>query len=82
MSFCKLASYVRMYITMVSLQLYTYVAIYHKIIFLQYADVEEDCDDGVWFGVKYYDCKPNKGMFVHLSELKPAMRKMKITEGT
>ena len=42
----------------------------------------EDCNDGVWFGVRYYDCKPNRGMFVHLSELKPARRMMKITEGT
>ena len=41
----------------------------------------EDCDDGVWFGVKYYDCKPGRGMFVHLSELKPAMRMMKVNEG-
>ena len=38
-------------------------------------------NDGVWFGVRYFDCKPNRGVLVHLSELKPARRMMKITEG-
>lgn len=44
--------------------------------------MDEDSDDGVWIGVKCYKCKPRRGMFVHLSALKPARRMMTVNEST
>ena len=36
-------------------------------------DVEEP-HDGIWAGIEYYKCKPNKGTFVLLSGIKPVIR--------
>ena len=33
--------------------------------------------DGVWKGKRYYDCEPNKGMFVPMKNLKPFNEGMK-----
>ena len=41
----------------------------------------EDNNDGVWLGVRYYECKPKRGIFVYLSGLKPDRRAMTATEG-
>jgi len=38
---------------------------------LQDESVEKGAHDGVWNGIKYYDCKHNRGIFVPLINLKP-----------
>ena len=37
----------------------------------------KNAHDGVWNGRKYYDCEPNKGMFVQMKNLKPFNEGMK-----
>lgn len=29
--------------------------------------------DGVWFGIKYFDSQPGRGLFVPVTQLKPSM---------
>ena len=43
---------------------------------------EEECDDGMWAGVEYYECKSGRGMFVHLTALKPGSRVMTVVGGS
>ena len=43
----------------------------------QYGVIVRDAHDGVWNGVRYYDCEPNKGMFVSLKNVKPFNKEMK-----
>ena len=48
---------------------------------MQDDDIDEDYNDGEWLGVIYYECKPRRGVFVGLHELKPGRRLMPVFEG-
>ena len=50
-------------------------------IYVQDKNLDEDYHDGVWLNVKYHECKPQRGVFVSLHELKPGRRLMTVFEG-
>ena len=42
-------------------------------------DVSESGSNGELMGVKYFNCKPGKGKFAHLTSLKPDERNKKLS---
>ena len=45
--------------------------------------IVRNAHDGVWNGVRYYDCQQNRGSFVPLKDLKPCNEgKRKCSAGT